>query len=143
MASSRLSLKAWATGPDLTLTIYFNNLKVWQQSLGSDPEIINHEFDDIDDTVNVVEIEMSGKSQDHTKVDDHGNIVEDRCIEIRDLCLDDIELGNILSQKCKYSHDFNGTKDPVEEKFWGTMGCNGRVRFEFSSPVYLWLLENL
>jgi hypothetical protein len=59
------------------------------------------------------------------------------------LSIDDIKVGHLMVLNTKYQHDFNGTREPVIEKFYGTMGCNGSAKFEFSSPVYLWILENL
>lgn len=143
MIKSKISFTASATGPDLWLTVYLDGTQIWHGSPEKESILIEHEFNDSEEYLHVLELEMRGKSRYHTRLDDRGKILEDRCIEISDLCLDDIELGYLLSQKSKYSHDFNGTKELVEEPFWGTMGCNGRVRFEFSSPVYLWLLENL
>lgn len=143
MVTSNVSFEVSSTGPDLHLTVYFDDTMIWSGSPGYEPISINHDFDDSDEVTHVLELKMSGKSQDHTKIDDLGMIIEDRCITVPDIRLDGINLGYLFSQTAKYSHDFNGTKDPVEEPFWGTMGCNGSVRFEFSSPIYLWLLENL
>jgi len=143
MSKSKLSFEACSTGPDLTLTMWFDGEKVWQGSPGPVCERIEHEFLDHDDTAHCLELELSGKLPDHTKVDENNNILEDRVLRIRTLSLDDIELENILTTVATYHHDFNGTAQPVVEKFYGAMGCNGRIKFEFTSPVYLWLLENL
>ena len=42
-----------------------------------------------------------------------------------------------------YRHDYNGTTDPFDDEFYGEMGCNGTVSLKFTTPIYLWLLENL
>jgi hypothetical protein len=42
-----------------------------------------------------------------------------------------------------YEHNANGTGPLVQDKFYGEMGCNGTVTLEFSSPTYLWLLEQM
>jgi len=76
-------------------------------------------------------------------IDDQGNIIKDVVVEIVDISFDDVELGQIFYDKTFYYHDLNGTKDPVEDRFFGTMGCNGKVRLDFSSPVFIWLLENM
>jgi hypothetical protein len=38
--------------------------------------------------------------------------------------------------------DFNPPK-LIKDKFYGSMGCNGTITFEFNTPFYLWLLENM
>jgi len=43
----------------------------------------------------------------------------------------------------QYQHDFNGTGNPTIDKFYGEMGCNGTVSLKFTTPIYLWLLENM
>jgi hypothetical protein len=90
-----------------------------------------------------VEIEMSGKLPEHTAIDDQGNIVEDCTIEISEFSLDEIALVHLFTDNCKYTHDFNGSQAPVVDKFFGNMGCNGIVKFEFSAPLYIWMLENM
>ena len=97
-----------------------------------------------DDTADhVIEISMQGKTAEHTKIDSDGNILEDILVTVTKAQLDDIELGHAFLEHATYSHDFNGTQDPVTVPFVGVMGCNGIVRFVFSTPAYLWLLENL
>jgi len=91
----------------------------------------------------MLEICMQGKTAEHTKINDTGEIVDDILVAVKNLCLDDIELGHTFLEHATYSHDFNGTQDPVTVPFAGVMGCNGVVRFKFSTPAYLWLLENL
>ena len=45
--------------------------------------------------------------------------------------------------KTVYSHDFNGTQSMVNDSFHGRAGCNGTMSLKFSTPMYLWLLENM
>lgn len=86
---------------------------------------------------------MTGKTADHTKVDDQGNITVDAVLEICEIQIDDILLDQLLPDKLEYIHDFNGSQSTVKEKFYGVMGCNGTAEFEFTTPFYLWLLENM
>jgi len=142
--NSSISFQARATGPDLTLIVRFDGTEVGRiTDLTTEYREIRHEFDDTVDGDHVLEIEMQGKTQDHTQVNAQGEILEDRVIEIQDVKLDDIELGYVFTRAAEYYHDHNGTGDPVTDQFFGVMGCNGRVKFQFSSPLYLWLLENM
>jgi len=49
----------------------------------------------------------------------------------------------VFLDRAVYVHDFNGTGKFVNKQFFGEMGCNGTVELKFSSPFYLWLLENM
>ena len=144
MDTCKLSFSAAATGPGLHLRAWVNDQVIADQAL-AESEIVNveHEFEDVEDVEHTLTIEMSGKSLEHTKVDDVGEIVSDRVINISNLMLDEISLGQVLYELADYTHDFNGTQPEITEKFYGTMGCNGVVQFKFASPVYLWLLENM
>jgi len=86
---------------------------------------------------------MKNKTTDHTTVDENNKIVNDACLNISNFTIDSVELGHTFLEQCKYHHDFNGTQDPVVDKFYGDMGCNGTLIFSFQSPIYLWLVMNM
>jgi hypothetical protein len=86
---------------------------------------------------------LKNKTIDHTQVDENGNIIKDACLTISDMAFEEITLGHTFIQQAVYKHDFNGTQPPIEDKFFGSMGCNGTVTLKFSTPIYLWLLEHL
>jgi hypothetical protein len=86
---------------------------------------------------------MMGKLPDDTEVDNQGNILFDKSITIENLALDEILLGHLVTDLATYTHDFNGSQDTIKDQFYSSMGCNGIVKLEFSSPVYIWMLENM
>ena len=86
---------------------------------------------------------MKNKTMDHTTVDENNKIVNDACLNISNFTIDSAELGHTFLEQCKYHHDFNGSQDPVVDKFYGDMGCNGTLIFSFQSPIYLWLVMNM
>jgi uncharacterized membrane protein YkoI len=86
---------------------------------------------------------MKNKTQEHTTIDDDGNIVEDAVLSIANVTVDDIKLEHLFVEKSVYYHDFNGSQDSIKDKFFGVMGCNGYVSLRFTTPIYLWLLENM
>ena len=86
---------------------------------------------------------MSGKTQQHTVVDDQGNITQDAMLSISDVCFDGIDITQIITENAVYVHDFNGTQAQTQDRFFGDMGCNGTVSLKFSTPFYLWLIENM
>lgn len=142
MDSVAISFQVRSTGPDLRLRAWLDDIECSDIKLTDHFQTFVHEFCD-DDRDHVFEIELTGKKIEHTLVDSHGQILEDRVVEIRQVQLDGIDLGQLLYDKTTYTHDHNGTSDIIIDKFFGTMGCNGRVRLAFTSPIYLWLLENL
>lgn len=88
-----------------------------------------------------LQFEMFGKTAEHTKIDSSHNIIQDAHLSISEFSLDDIDLASFAN--FDYCHDFNGTGNAVTDKFYGYLGCNGTVTVKFTTPIYLWLLENL
>ena len=86
---------------------------------------------------------MKNKTSEHTVIDANGNITKDAMLSIANIAFDDIKLGQVFVEQSVYHHSFNGSQAPVEDKFYGDMGCNGHVSLPFTTPFYLWLLENM
>ena len=115
---------------------------IYQSCPGPEPEHISYVFADSVPGTHVLCFQMSGKKPEHTVLDRDGNIVQDQVIKIQEVCIEDIPLGHILVKNTVYHHDHNGTTQPVCEPFYGVMGCNGRAEMTFTTPIYLWFLEN-
>ena len=96
-----------------------------------------------DNAEHELRIVMKHKTPDHTELDNAGNIIRDAMLSISVLKFDEIALGQVLLNKAVYTHDFNGSQPPVDDKFFGDLGCNGTVSLKFTAPTYLWLLENM
>ena len=86
---------------------------------------------------------LKNKTADHTTIDDDGKIVKDAFLTISKFCINNIELGDQFPLQCCYHHDFNGSLEPLVVPYYGDLGCNGEVVFEFQSPVYYWILESI
>lgn len=89
----------------------------------------------------VLIFEMSGKMHEHTVINSAGEITKDALLTLTNFSIDDIDLTNIKT--FEYQHDFNGTGELATHKFYSELGCNGQVIIKFSTPIYLWLLENM
>lgn len=107
------------------------------------PTTISVDVEDADDVEHELKFVLKNKTQEHTTIDELGNIVKDSVVEIKNIKFDEIELGNMFYDQAVYHHNFNGNGANTEDKFYGTMGCNGAVMLKFSTPMYLWLLENM
>ena len=139
----KLSLVATAPGGHIGLQIRLDTQVIFNSTIELDKKIIEYQFEDSDNTTHVLEIEMTGKLSNDTEIDLDGKILSDKSITIENLSLDEIVLGQLITDLSVYTHNFNGSQDTIEDQFFGNMGCNGIVRFEFTSPVYRWMLENM
>ena len=117
-------------------TVFYENAHVMSETQ------IQHQLLDDDGDHDVV-FELFGKTHDHTTVDADGNIVSDAVLTIADVETDGINIDYLFQSLAVYHHDFNGSQAPQQDKFYGHMGCNGTVQLKFSTPFYLWLLENM
>ena len=96
-----------------------------------------------DDAEHELRFVMKNKTVDYTKIDDQGNIIADACLTITNLAFDEIELRQLVVDQAVYTHDFNGTQEKTQTKFYSEIGCNGTVSLKFTTPIYLWLLEHM
>jgi len=126
---------------ELMLSIVLDDTVVFEQTI-TEPTKFYHTLSD-DEAAHELKFVLNNKKPEHTKIDSEGNIVEDACVIINDLEFDAIALGQIVPEIAMYEHDFNGTGQPTQDKFYSHMGCNGTVSLKFNTPIYLWLLENM
>jgi hypothetical protein len=125
----------------LAMQVWVDAEKIFDQTVVETTPV---EFDiSEDETEHSIRFVMANKMPDHTQVDSNGNIVADSRLTVSDLEFDKIPLGKIVSDTAVYTHTSNGTAAEIQDKFFGEMGCNGTVELKFTTPVYLWLLENM
>lgn len=141
MTESVFQFTVKSSSPELTFKFVFDGQEIFHGAVGS--QTFSHQFLD-NDQEHTIEFYLEGKTVEHTVVNDNGAIINDHVLEINDMTLEGVALDQIFYSKNQYYHSFNDTsKDLIEDKFYGIMGCNGRVEFKFTSPVYLWFLDNI
>ena len=143
MEMCKLLLEASAPGGHIGLQIRLNNQIIFESYEALNKKVIEYTFADLVDATHVLEIEMMGKLPTDTEIDPQGNILSDKSITVENLAFDEIALGHLVTELATYTHNFNGSQDTIQDQFFGSMGCNGIVKLEFTSPVYLWMLENM
>lgn len=143
MQTAKLGFKISANEAVLDLRVVLDGQVQWQGSPDTDAQKISMELNDADDESHVLEFVLSGKTPEHTKITEQGEITSDVTVRIENIAFDDIDVTQIVSELAEYHHDFNGTQPFIIDHFYGEMGCNGTVRLEFTTPIYLWLLENM
>ena len=98
-----------------------------------------------DDSNHQLTFTLYNKTKYDTVVKD-GVIEKDTLIKISNIELDDIDLTSMLSLNKElfyYEHDNNGTTQLEKHTLYDTLGCNGTATINFTTPFYIWLLENL
>ena len=105
---------------------------------------ISIEIPDEDDKNWTVTIVVSGKQLEHTQLDIDGNVISDVYLEFTNFKIDEVDISSIIvDSPWKYTHNFNGFGSETVDKFVDIAGCNGTIEFNFTTPFYLWLLENM
>jgi hypothetical protein len=144
MQQCQISLKIDTTNSAVPLGV-----EIWLDNtlLLASPHITHstpvvHNLDDAEGT-HELRMVLKNKQPEHTQIDSNGHIVSDARIMISQVMFDQIDLSQILVDNAVYQHNFNGHSDPVQESFYGEMGCNGTVSLQFNTPVYVWLLEKM
>ena len=139
-----LTFDIMSTDPNagLGVRVRLNNSVLYENSHLTSAHHFSHDVSD-EDAEHELEIEMFGKLPEHTKISDTGEIISDVLLEINNIAMDGLEINKVAQDLIEYHHDFNGGQTAVVDKFYGSMGCNGCLRLKFTTPIYLWLLENM
>ena len=105
------------------------------------------------DGENSLVIELINKTRYDTILDSNNSIIEDLLLNIDSIEIDEIDLGSLLWTASKYTPDYpenhklsmanSGQELPEFVSNCVNLGWNGRWTLTFSSPFYIWLLENL
>ena len=97
-------------------------------------------------------INRSGKSVNQTVINENSDILKDQLLHIKSIEIDEIDIGPLVYEGVytpQYPEPWatqqrdSGVELPESFKNVTTMGHNAKWRFKFSSPFYMWLLENL
>ena len=130
----------------LDVELWMDKNKFFDNSISPGRHHIIHEFD-VSDGEHYFKIVLKNKNKErsnkHTKIDNQGSIISDSMIAVSNVIVNDIEIDNLLVEKAQYVHDSNGIETIAVHPFYGNLGCNGHVQLKFSTPIYLWLLENM
>jgi len=160
MATEKLRFKLelyatmWDKAPHAEILVggksYFNDDIT---STKDKPTLIEFEAELEEDKKYDLIINRSGKGVNQTVVNEKGDILKDQLLHIKGIEIDEINLGSLI---------YDGVYTPEYPEPWATqqaeagnelresftnvtppMGFNGEWKLSFSSPFYMWLLENL
>lgn len=129
--------------PDIVLEVFLNEEKIYQSNNHQSVHTIAYEISE-DAKDHSLKLIMNGKNRTHTKVDSEGQIVKDVYLEVTRIEFEGLDVrNNFCLGQASYVHSFNSTQPEIVDEFYGMMGCNGTVEIKFSTPIFLWLSENL
>jgi len=126
----------------LALEIWLDDQQLWHTEQIAELTSLTFDLEE-DEVEHELKFVMKNKDSSHTTVDSNGNILSDAKLTISDLAFDEIKLGQIFIDKSTYTHNFNGNGSEIVDRFYGEIGCNGTISLKFTTPIYLWLLENM
>ena len=98
----------------------------------------------VDEGPHTLKIRLENKTNADTNIR-NGEVIDDMLLNIDDITIDDISLGNLL-WSAEYILDEKQTYQGKEiDHLDGcvNLGWNGTYVLKFSSPFYIWLLEKL
>ncbi len=127
----------------LGIEVWINDQQIADYAQLDQLQSIAYMFNDENEHCYTVKIVVKNKIAAHTQVNEAGEIVRDSLVNINNFKIDEIEIDKIVHEKAVYTHDFNGSQPKVTDRFYGSAGCNGIIELQFTSPGYLWLLENM
>ena len=148
MQEENLSFKISLTGTFWDrrpqFSVWLDDHVVIQSEIASSAEQIVSFERRVDEGQHELKIRLENKTVNDTVIE-NSEIVKDMLLNIDDITIDDISLGNLL-WTAEYILDNNQTYNSQEiDHLDGcvNLGWNGTYTLKFSSPFYIWLLEKL
>jgi hypothetical protein len=129
---------------DIILEVYVDHTKLFQSTARQEIQTINYNINE-NPADHELKLIMSGKTSKHTVVGPDGQITSDIFFIINRLEFEELDMKEIfcLGRRSRHRHSFNSTQLEFDDEFYGEIGCNGTVFMPFSTPIYLWLADNL
>lgn len=132
----------WDRRPQFS--VWLDDNVITQTEIASEAEQIVKFERRIDEGAHELKIRLENKTNADTVIE-NGEVVKDMLLNIDDITIDDISLGNLL-WSAEYILDkpqiYKGkTIDHLDGCV--NLGWNGTYVLKFTSPFYIWLLEKL
>jgi len=149
-----LTAEYWNKPPQVEILVndkkYFDG-NVEKTVNDSTPQVIEFTHELELEKTHKFSIILKNKTNQDTLVENH-KIIKDQLVNIKYIEIDEIDIGSIVYEGKYYptypepwatEQKTAGIELPTFIKNTTSLGHNGRWELEFSSPFYLWLLENL
>jgi hypothetical protein len=137
-----LSGTYWDRRPQFS--VWLDDHVVTQSEISSEAEQIVSFERSVDEGPHTLKIRLENKTNADTVIE-NGQVVKDMLLNIDDITIDDISIGNLLwsaEYKLDEKQIFQGQEiDHLDGCV--NLGWNGTYILKFTSPFYIWLLEKL
>lgn len=136
-----LSSTNWGKLPQFS--IWLNDRQFVSNTVGSTSESFKFSAE-LEPGTHKLKIVLENKTPSDTKLE-NGAIVDDMLLNIEDIVIDDISLGNLLWSADYILDQPQVYKDKIITNLDNcvNLGWNGTYSLTFNSPFYLWLLDSL
>jgi Zn-dependent metalloprotease len=137
-----LSGTFWERHPQFS--IWLDDHAVIQSEIASSAEQLIRFERSVDEGAHELKIRLENKTNTDTIIE-NGEVVNDMLLNIDDIVIDDISLGQLL-WSAEYILDKKQTYKGQEITHLDgcvNLGWNGTYTLKFNSPFYIWLLEKL
>lgn len=142
--SFRISLTGTFCDRHPQFSVWLDDHVITQTEIASEAEQIISFERRITEGPHTLKIRLENKTHADTVIE-NGEVIKDMLLNINDIIIDDISLGNLLwSAEYILDHpqEYKGqTIDHLDGCV--NLGWNGTYMLKFSSPFYIWLLEKL
>ena len=137
----------WSKCPDFSISIDGQELKSGTITAPSDTVEYHSFVCELEEQEHVLGVRLLNKEMSDTvQNEDKSAILNDLLLNIVSIEIDEVELG-----PCKWKNSVFVIDQPVEYqgqhvtelKNCVNLGFNGEYQFKFSTPYYVWLLENM
>jgi len=140
---SILNIECSETIPEIFIDIYQNNKLVTSNSFYKGVKKYTIEYNDTDaHTEQCIQVVMRGKTEEHTIIDEQGDIVYNVHAIVQQIILDEIDVTDLYvnGNPCYYHVGSNNNQNgpTLTDEFYGFIGLNGEVRIEFTTPMWYW-----
>ena len=120
-------------------SILLDGVKHASGKVSAETKFIDFSVDIEEDQDHLLEIRLENKTSRDT-VTENSEIVKDTLLNIDSIAIDDIELDELKWSISEFVGD--DPARPILQRCVN-LGWNGSYRLKFTSPFYLWLLENM
>ena len=137
--SFKIGLNATYWGKKPQYSVLLNGTKYGEGKCDESLLYVEFSVDLLEDQENLLEIKLVNKTNADT-ITENNEIVKDMLLNIDSIEIDEIELGEIKWTLSEFVAD-----DPKRQtlKRCVNLGWNGSYQLKFTTPFYLWLLENM
>lgn len=139
--SFKIGLTATYWGNKPQYTVLLNGTTYAEGQCDESLSVIEFSADVLEEQEHCLEIRLENKTAaDTVQNEDKTSIVKDMLLNIDSIEIDEIEIGEIKWNKSEFLPD--DSNRPILKRCVN-LGWNGSYQLKFTSPFYLWMLENM